>query len=52
MRCSIIPSERVLSSNRLRLCIRCSACEKVCPIVDKPAVYVANAGATHSKPKR
>ena len=26
------------------LCIGCGACEKVCPIVDKPAVYVTNAG--------
>lgn len=32
-----------------RLCIGCGACEKVCPIVDKPAVYVTNAGETRSK---
>ena len=31
------------------LCIGCGACEKVCPIVDKPAVYVSNAGETRSK---
>ncbi len=31
------------------LCIGCGACEKVCPIVDKPAVYVTNAGETRSK---
>ncbi|HMR74854.1 MAG TPA: 4Fe-4S binding protein [Polyangiaceae bacterium] len=31
------------------LCIGCGACEKVCPIVDKPAVYVTNAGETRSR---
>lgn len=31
------------------LCVGCGACEKVCPIVDKPAVYVTNAGETRSK---
>lgn len=31
------------------LCVGCGACEKVCPIVDKPAVYVSNAGETRSK---
>ncbi len=31
------------------LCIGCGACEKVCPIVDKPAVYVTSAGETRSK---
>lgn len=31
------------------LCIGCGACEKVCPIVDKPAVYVTNAGESRSK---
>ena len=30
-------------------CIGCGACEKVCPIVDKPAVYVTSAGETRSK---
>ncbi len=31
------------------LCVGCGACEKVCPIVDKPAVYVTNAGETRSR---
>jgi polyferredoxin len=31
------------------LCVGCGACEKVCPIVDKPAVYVTNAGESRSK---
>jgi ferredoxin len=31
------------------LCIGCGACEKVCPIVDSPAVYVTSAGETRSK---
>ncbi|HEX4334788.1 MAG TPA: 4Fe-4S binding protein [Polyangiaceae bacterium] len=31
------------------LCVGCGACEKVCPIVDKPAVYVTSAGETRSK---
>jgi polyferredoxin len=31
------------------LCIGCGACEKACPIVDKPAVYVTNAGETRSR---
>jgi polyferredoxin len=31
------------------LCIGCGACEKVCPIVDEPAVYVTSAGETRSK---
>ncbi|MEZ4221888.1 MAG: 4Fe-4S binding protein [Polyangiaceae bacterium] len=31
------------------LCIGCGACEKVCPIVDKPAVYVTSAGETRSR---
>lgn len=31
------------------LCIGCGACEKVCPIVDRPAVYVTSAGETRSK---
>jgi polyferredoxin len=31
------------------LCVGCGACEKVCPVVDKPAVYVTNAGETRSK---
>ncbi len=31
------------------LCIGCGACETVCPVVDKPAVYVTNAGETRSK---
>jgi ferredoxin len=31
------------------LCIGCGACEKVCPIQDKPAVYVTSVGETRSK---
>ena len=31
------------------LCIGCGACEKVCPVVDKPAVYVTSVGETRSK---
>jgi polyferredoxin len=31
------------------LCVGCGACEKVCPVVDKPAVYVTNAGESRSK---
>jgi polyferredoxin len=31
------------------LCVGCGACEKVCPVVDKPAVYVTSAGETRSK---
>jgi ferredoxin len=31
------------------LCIGCGACEKVCPVVDKPAVYVTSAGESRSK---
>lgn len=31
------------------LCIGCGACEKVCPVVDKPAVYVTSAGETRSR---
>jgi polyferredoxin len=31
------------------LCIGCGACEKVCPVVDKPAVYVTNAGESRSR---
>jgi polyferredoxin len=30
------------------LCIGCGACEKVCPVTDKPAVYVTSAGETRS----
>jgi polyferredoxin len=30
------------------LCIGCGACEKVCPVVDKPAVYVTSAGESRS----
>jgi polyferredoxin len=29
-------------------CIGCGACEKVCPVVDQPAVYVTNVGETRS----
>ncbi|MBK8253091.1 MAG: 4Fe-4S binding protein [Polyangiaceae bacterium] len=31
------------------LCIGCGACEKVCPVQDKPAVYVTNIGESRSK---
>ena len=31
------------------LCVGCGACEKVCPVVDKPAVYVTSAGETRSR---
>ncbi|MEZ4300563.1 MAG: 4Fe-4S binding protein [Polyangiaceae bacterium] len=31
------------------LCIGCGACEKVCPVQDKPAVYVTSIGETRSK---
>ncbi len=31
------------------LCVGCGACEKVCPIVDRPAVYVTNAGESRSR---
>ncbi|MCH2110844.1 MAG: 4Fe-4S dicluster domain-containing protein, partial [Polyangiaceae bacterium] len=30
-------------------CIGCGACEKVCPVVDQPAVYVTSAGESRSK---
>jgi ferredoxin len=32
-----------------KLCIGCGACEKVCPVVDQPAVYVTSVGETRSK---
>ncbi len=31
------------------LCIGCGACEKACPVQDKPAVYVTSVGETRSK---
>lgn len=31
------------------LCVGCGACEKVCPVVDSPAVYVTSVGETRSK---
>ncbi len=31
------------------LCIGCGACEKMCPVVDQPAVYVTSAGESRSK---
>jgi len=31
------------------LCIGCGACEKVCPVVDQPAVYITSVGETRSK---
>ena len=31
------------------LCIGCGACEKVCPVVDQPAVYITSVGETRSR---
>lgn len=31
------------------LCIGCGACEKACPVVDKPAIYVTSAGESRSR---
>jgi polyferredoxin len=31
------------------LCIGCGACEKACPVVDRPAVYVTSAGESRSR---
>jgi polyferredoxin len=31
------------------LCVGCGACEKVCPVVDQPAVYVTSVGESRSK---
>lgn len=31
------------------LCIGCGACEKVCPVQDRPAVYVTSVGESRSK---
>lgn len=31
------------------LCVGCGACEKVCPVVDQPAVYVTSAGESRSR---
>ncbi|MFC1555238.1 4Fe-4S dicluster domain-containing protein [candidate division KSB1 bacterium] len=31
------------------LCVGCGICENVCPVQDKPAVYVTNIGETRSK---
>jgi polyferredoxin len=33
----------------LELCIGCGICEKKCPVVDKPAIYVTSIGETRSK---
>lgn len=32
-----------------QLCIGCGACEKVCPVQDRPAVYVTSVGESRSK---
>ncbi len=32
-----------------KLCIGCGACEKVCPVQDRPAVYVTSVGESRSK---
>ena len=34
------------------LCIGCGACEKVCPVQDKPAVYVTSVGETPHQDER
>ena len=31
------------------LCIGCGVCENVCPVQNKPAVYVTNIGETRSR---
>ncbi len=31
------------------LCVGCGVCEKVCPVVDQPAIYVTSVGETRSK---
>jgi ferredoxin len=31
------------------LCVGCGICEHVCPVQDKPAVYVTNIGETRSR---
>jgi ferredoxin len=31
------------------LCIGCGACETLCPVRDRPAVYVTNVGESRSK---
>jgi polyferredoxin len=31
------------------LCVGCGACEKVCPVVDRPAIYVTSVGESRSK---
>jgi formate hydrogenlyase subunit 6/NADH:ubiquinone oxidoreductase subunit I len=33
----------------LELCIGCGICEKKCPVVDRPAIYVTSIGETRSK---
>lgn len=33
----------------LELCIGCGICEKKCPVIDKPAIYVTSIGETRSK---
>ncbi len=33
----------------LDLCIGCGICEKKCPVIDKPAIYVTSIGETRSK---
>ena len=30
-------------------CVGCSICENVCPVQDRPAVYVTNIGETRSR---
>jgi len=34
------------------LCIGCSICENVCPVLDKPAIYVTSIGEVRSKTNR
>jgi len=33
----------------LELCIGCGICEKKCPVIDRPAIYVTSIGETRSK---
>jgi len=30
-------------------CVGCGICENVCPVMDRPAVYVTNIGETRSR---
>ncbi|MEK6589810.1 MAG: 4Fe-4S binding protein, partial [Nitrospinota bacterium] len=47
------PGKKTIRVNRPyinpQVCIGCGICEKVCPLIDKPAVYVTNIGESRSK---